>query len=133
MRRILAAVGVGIGVVALLAPLTRAISRRKLRTVRGRLRPVALNARRGGEPQATDPERRNYGEQRVSGNAAELLNTISREHLLAVSGIGPVLADRIISGRPYSSLRELRERKILPQGALDELERELTGKQRRSA
>lgn len=49
------------------------------------------------------------------------------------NGIGPVLADKIISGRPYGSRRELVKRGILPQGTFDELKREVEKIQKRSA
>lgn len=136
MKRFLAALGIGMGAVVLLAPFTRAISKRKLREVRGRHHSFgtrgATKAERA-EVVDSDNEHRDSGEQRVIDIGAERLNRISREELLEVNGIGPVLADRIISGQPYSSLRELRERKILPQGAFDELVRELAGTHRRSA
>lgn len=54
-----------------------------------------------------------------------MLNTGSREDLLKVYGIGPVLADKIITGRPYTSERDAVERNILPESTLRELERSL--------
>ena len=54
-----------------------------------------------------------------------MLNTGSREDLLRVYGIGPVLADRIIKGRPYTSEREVVDREILSESTLKELERSL--------
>jgi competence ComEA-like helix-hairpin-helix protein len=35
------------------------------------------------------------------------LNTASREELLAINGIGPVLSERIIAGRPYKTVDQL--------------------------
>jgi hypothetical protein len=35
------------------------------------------------------------------------LNAASREELMAINGIGPVLSERIISGRPYKTVDEL--------------------------
>jgi DNA uptake protein ComE-like DNA-binding protein len=63
----------------------------------------------------------------------ELVNTLGREELMNANGIGPVLADKIISGRPYASRRDLLERGILPQSTFDELERELDRHGKRSA
>jgi DNA uptake protein ComE-like DNA-binding protein len=70
-----------------------------------------------------------------SGNPtdSDLINTISKDELLRVHGIGPVLADRIISGRPYASRLELIERRVLSQNTFEELERELGRRNRRSA
>jgi DNA uptake protein ComE-like DNA-binding protein len=58
---------------------------------------------------------------------------LGREELLNVNGISPAAADKIISGRPYSSRRNLLERRILPQSTFDELERELHPHGKRSA
>lgn len=35
------------------------------------------------------------------------LNTASREELMAINGIGPVLSERIVAGRPYKTVDEL--------------------------
>jgi DNA uptake protein ComE-like DNA-binding protein len=58
-------------------------------------------------------------------NSADRLNSASREELLAIYGIGPVLADRIIAGRPYRFADEVLERGILNQQAFAELRRGL--------
>ena len=55
------------------------------------------------------------------------LNTISREELLQVYGIGPVLADKILQNRPYSRPEEVVERGILPQSTFEKL-RETLGR-----
>jgi DNA uptake protein ComE-like DNA-binding protein len=66
-------------------------------------------------------------------SSGDLINSISKDELLNVYGIGPVLADRIISGRPYSSRRELLERHVISQSTFEELERELGRRERRPA
>ena len=63
----------------------------------------------------------------------DLINTMSREELMRLNGIGPVLADKIIAHRPFSSRQELVECGILPQSTLEELDRELRTRERRSA
>lgn len=64
--------------------------------------------------------------QRGSGrDIADLLNNVSREVLTAVKGIGPVLADRIISSRPYRSERELFDKDVISRNDFDVLKREL--------
>ena len=66
----------------------------------------------------------------IPGNGIEAaLNNVSRDDLLSVYGIGPVLADKIIRGKPYKSINELLERGILPESALENLKRELLSKQ----
>ena len=64
-----------------------------------------------------------------TGDAGNI-NLIAREDLLAIYGIGPILAARIIEGRPYRSLDEVGERGILNEQTVAELRREL---QKRSA
>ena len=65
--------------------------------------------------------------------AGDVINRMTRDELMAVNGIGPVLAERIISERPFTSRRELVDRGILPQGTFEELERELANRELRSA
>jgi len=60
---------------------------------------------------------------KAGAGALEMLNTASRDDLLAVYGIGPVLADKIIRGRPYTSEREAVERNIIAESTLRELSR----------
>ncbi len=69
------------------------------------------------------------GRQKLQSLTAEkTLNGVSRDDLLSVYGIGPVLADKILKGRPYRSVDELVERGILPEAALENLKRELLNK-----
>jgi DNA uptake protein ComE-like DNA-binding protein len=53
------------------------------------------------------------------------LNTMSREELreelMEIQGIGPVLAERIIEGRPYTNPKELVERGIISENLLEEV------------
>jgi gas vesicle protein len=62
------------------------------------------------------------------GRPAQLLNNGSREELLAVYGIGPVLADRIIQNRPYNSVEEAVERDVVSQTVIAELRLHFTRK-----
>ena len=41
------------------------------------------------------------------------VNTASQSELESLSGVGPVTAEKIINSRPYSSVEELLERKVL--------------------
>src|SRR5437764_8898245 len=47
-------------------------------------------------------------------NAAEALNTATREQLMAVHGVGKVLADRISKNRPYENASQIVDQAILP-------------------
>jgi DNA uptake protein ComE-like DNA-binding protein len=60
-----------------------------------------------------------------SQDIATLLNDVSKDDLIAVSGIDPVLADRIIGNRPYSRERELLEKDVIPESALQALREKL--------
>lgn len=56
---------------------------------------------------------------------AQVLNTATREALIAVHGIGQVLAERIIQNRPYKKAYEVVEKGILAESTFTELRREL--------
>ena len=61
-------------------------------------------------------------------SAVETLNSATREALIAVHGIGEVLADRIIESRPYQKAYEVVEKGILPESTFVQLRRELLDK-----
>lgn len=54
-----------------------------------------------------------------------MLNTATREDLMGVYGIGPVLADKIIKGRPYTTERDVVDRGIISENILEQLTRSL--------
>jgi DNA uptake protein ComE-like DNA-binding protein len=60
---------------------------------------------------------------KVGAGPLLLLNTASREDLLSVYGIGPVLAEKIIDSRPYASAHDVVERGILPENTFREIAR----------
>jgi hypothetical protein len=47
----------------------------------------------------------------------DLLNEVDRDELVAMAGIEPVFADRIIRNRPYTRERELLQREVIPESA----------------
>lgn len=50
----------------------------------------------------------------VATNAQQInINTASSQELEALPGIGPVTAEKIISGRPYNKIEELVGKKVL--------------------
>jgi competence protein ComEA len=54
------------------------------------------------------------------------INTASMSQLEALSGIGVKTAEKIVNGRPYGSIEELRERGILGVKLFEKLEAELS-------
>jgi gas vesicle protein len=87
-----------------------------------------------GESTKSDcPPKKDQAREIRPSVTSDLINTLSREELLNVNGVGSTLADKIISSRPYSSRQELVQRGISSQNTLEELERELSNRERRSA
>lgn len=58
-------------------------------------------------------------------NAEEMLNSATRQQLLSVYGIGPVLADRIMQNRPYASAYDVVEKGIIPESIYLQLRKQL--------
>lgn len=54
-------------------------------------------------------------------NATININTASASDLDTLPGVGAVTADKIISGRPYETVDDLLERKILSQSVFDKI------------
>lgn len=58
-------------------------------------------------------------------NAEDVLNSATRQQLLSVYGIGPVLADRIIQNRPYAAAYDVVEQGIIPESIFLQLRKQL--------
>jgi gas vesicle protein len=153
MKGFLAGLGTGAALGVLLAPQRGRQTRQQLARKTGEWRDVAAEQVNRVKKAVDDPRKavgnlkrqtRRYAEQasEIASAATEtvkdaaqsfaskagvgalmMLNTASREDLLAVYGIGPVLADKIIRGRPYTSEREAVERNIIAESTLRELNR----------
>jgi competence protein ComEA len=152
MKAFLTRLGIGVGLGVLFAPDRGEVTQKKMgerlsdwseslsrraenlktaaRGVGDRVSDAAANA---SEKASDLAPKKTADRESATSESDELVNTLGREELMNVNGIGPVLADRIISGRPYSSRRELVERGILPQSTFDELERELGRRKKHSA
>jgi DNA uptake protein ComE-like DNA-binding protein len=150
MKAFLIGLGIGVGVGVLFAPDRGEVTRKKMgerlsdwsESLSRRAENLKTAARGVGDSDAAAnasekasdlPPKKTADREPATSQSDELVNTVRREELMNVNGIGPVLADRIISGRPYSSRRELVERGILSQGTLEELERELGRREKHSA
>jgi|GEM_PF-1486333 hypothetical protein len=55
----------------------------------------------------------------------EVLNSATRQQLLSVYGIGPVLADRIIQNRPYATVYDVVKQGIIPESIFVQLRKQL--------
>ncbi len=135
MKSFLVGLGIGVGLAMLLAPESGDRTRRKAwRSVTGRLDKLSQHAPFAGQAETHSKLRSQEREQQDAPGSSkkrqgragrsDSINSLSRDELMTVNGIGPVLADRIISGRPYSSTRDLVDRGIIAQGTLEELERQ---------
>ena len=145
MRNFLAGLGAGIGLGLMVAPQSGPQTRRQLkRSTKSFAKAVQQKSEEVQEalrdPKSILDATREKGRElanNVRGSVGaedsdHLLNTVDREQLIAVYGIGPVLADRIIENRPYRSARELVERGIIPESTFAELRRELPNMRRDS-
>lgn len=54
------------------------------------------------------------------------INTASQSELEALSGVGPVTAEKIMGNRPYMRLEELVEKKVMSQSLFDKLKDQLS-------
>lgn len=54
------------------------------------------------------------------------INTASQAELETLSGVGPVTAEKIISGRPYGSLDELKSKKIVGNSVFEKIKEKIT-------
>ena len=57
------------------------------------------------------------------------INSAPRAALEALQGIGPVRADAIVKGRPYSGKDDLVSRNIIPQGVYDGIKDKIIARQ----
>lgn len=78
-----------------------------------------------GEVSASDNQG-SISDQSKAQGAMININSASKSELEALSGVGPVTAEKIIGGRPYMRLEELTEKKVLGQSVFDNVKNQLS-------
>ncbi len=123
MAKLLKGLAIGLPVALLIVS---AIRPRKRSQMAEQMRRIWMDARERAQPTATETERSGAREEPV-------LNQVSRDELLEVYGIGEVLADRIIAGRPYATDFDILERGLISQSVFDQLRRQVLDKYPKTA
>ena len=64
----------------------------------------------------------------ASGQTADLINinSATQSELESLPGIGPVYAEKIINGRPYQSIEELKSKKVIGESLYNKIKDKLT-------
>ena len=155
MKSFLAGLGTGAAIGVLLAPQRGSDTRRQMASTASELGDLAADQVSRLKQAVEDPRNaisqakkraKSYADQvtEFASSAAEsakntaqslatkagigallMLNTASQDDLMSVYGIGPVLADRIVKGRPYTSEADVVEKGIIPESTFKELKRSL--------
>jgi hypothetical protein len=109
MTRFLTGLGIGLGIGALIAPRSGGETRELLRS---RAQSLWNTAREeaGALAPATG-----------AGSFIDALNSVSRDRLMAIYGVGPLTADKIISARPFDSEEAFLAQRLVPESTFESM------------
>lgn len=113
MKNFLMGVGIGTGIAALVVPRSGEETREMLRSRTQGL----VNSFR----EEVSVGRNDAAQTMPAGSIVEALNTVSRDKLMSIYGVGPLTADRIIQHRPYDSEEAILQRGIVPASTFENL------------
>jgi DNA uptake protein ComE-like DNA-binding protein len=136
MKNFLVGLAIGVPVGMLLGDHWDAIRPRLRRVLRRDLRGVkATDGDRvaAAVNRVAERAREGAGRRNETSMGGSKLNQVTREELLGVFGIGPVMAQKILDGRPYGNDHEVVDRGILNESTYEQLRRQVLTQGRRSA
>lgn len=84
-----------------------------------------MSAASGAAKDTEDRQPQQFGATTAGRSGEQILNSATRQQLLSVYGIGPVLADRIIQNRPYAAAYDVVEKGIIPESIFVQLRKQL--------
>jgi hypothetical protein len=113
MTRFLTGLGIGLGIGALIAPRSGEESREWLRSRGQSLWNDAREKVGALVPQGS------------SSSFIEALNSVGRDRLMSIYGVGPLTADKIIAARPFDSEESFLAQRLVPESTFESLHSEL--------
>ncbi|MBV8478127.1 MAG: helix-hairpin-helix domain-containing protein [Acidobacteria bacterium] len=90
---------------------------------------IALAVGPSAYSQSATPSQQSTASQKKSGLID--INSASADELDSLPGIGPVMAQKIIAGRPYRAKTDLVTRKVIPQSAYNKIKDQIIAHQKK--